>query len=404
MAGTKYWVWLSERRSLPLSLRLRLLEHFGSPENIFYAETDDYLQVEGMTPSLAAALQDKSTGEADRILGECERLGARILTMQDADYPMRLRNIYEPPCLLYVRGNLPLFDEEVAIAVVGTRKATPYGVETAEELCYAMAKQGALIVSGGAYGIDSAAHRGALRAGGKTAALLGCGIDVVYPAGNERLYLDIMASGALLTEYPPGTPARGANFPVRNRIISGLCLATVVIEAPDTRSGALITARTALEQGRDVFAVPGPIKAPMSRGCNRLIADGEAALAADTADILWQYEARYPHKLRCARVEMPYAAISRPAEKQPAEAKAAEPKPEPKVKLDVREGSTALTDDQIRIVRRLRDGEMQVDDLIEAVELPTRRVLSALTVLEIEGYVAQSGGKRFALCAELIEE
>ena len=402
MAGTKYWVWLSECRGLPLSMRLRLLEHFGSPENVFYAETDDYLHVEGMTPRLAAQLADKSTAEADRILGECDRLGARILTMQDADYPTRLRNIYEPPCLLYVKGKLPIFDEEAAIAVVGTRKATPYGVETAEELCYAMARQGALIVSGGAYGIDSAAHRGALRAGAKTVALLGCGVDVVYPAGNEQLYRDIIASGALMTEYPPGTPARGGNFPVRNRIISGLCLATVVVEAPDTRSGALITAQTALEQGRDVFAVPGPIKAPMSRGCNRLIADGAAALVADTSDILWEYEARYPHKLHCGRVEMPNAVVSR-AEKPAAEPKAA-PEPEPLPKLDVRAGTTHLTDDQIRIVKRLREGEMQVDDLIEAVELPTRRVLSALTVLEIEGYVAQGGGRRFSLCAELIEE
>ena len=407
MAGTKYWVWLSECRMLPLYMRLRLIEHFGSPEDVFYAETDDYLQVEGMTPRMTAPLDNKSTAEADRILGECERLGLRVLTMQDADYPTRLRNIYEPPCLLYVRGRLPLFDEEVAIAVVGTRKATPYGIETAEELSYAMAKQGALIVSGGAYGIDSAAHRGALRAGGKTVALMGCGIDVIYPAGNERLYRDIAASGAILSEYPPGTPVRGSHFPVRNRIISGLCLGTVVVEAPDLRSGALITARTALEQGRDVFAVPGPIKAPMSRGCNRLIADGAAALVADTADILWEYEARFPHKLSCGRVEMPYTTVSRP-EKTDAGAKTGKTEPAPEAeklpRLDVREEHTALTDDQIRIVKRLRDGEMQVDDLIEAVELPTRRVLSALTLLEIEGFVTQSGGKRFALHAELIEE
>ncbi|MCR5825057.1 MAG: DNA-processing protein DprA [Oscillospiraceae bacterium] len=407
MALTKYWVWLSECKALPLILRHRLLEQFGSPEAVFYAENDDLLQVEGMTPALAAALKSKSADDADRILGTCERLGVRILTLQDADYPLRLRNIYEPPCLLYVRGNLPLFDEEAAIAMVGTRKATPYGIETAEELSYAMARQGALIVSGGAYGIDSAAHRGALRAGARTVALLGCGIDVVYPAGNERLYRDIAASGALMTEYAPGTPARGANFPVRNRIISGLCLATVVVEAPDTRSGALITAHTALEQGRDVFAVPGPIKAPMSRGCNRLIADGEAALVADTADILWEYEARFPHKLNCGRVEMPHTLLSQTEQphvetKRPEEA--AEEKPEPLPQLDVRAGTTSLTDDQVRIVRQLRGGTLQVDDLIEAVELPTRRVLSALTVLEIEGYITQSSGRHFSLHAELIEE
>lgn len=404
MAGTKYWVWLSECRELSAALRLQLLEHFGTPENVYYAEPEDYLQVEGMTPRLAQPLADKSMEEANRILGACERLGVRILTMQDADYPVRLRNIYEPPLLLYVRGALPLIDEEAAIAMVGTRKATPYGLETAEELSYAMAKQGALIVSGGAYGIDTAAHRGALRAGGKTVALLGCGPDVVYPAGNERLYRDVAAAGALVTEYPPGTPAIGAHFPVRNRIISGLCLATVVVEAPEGRSGALITARTALEQGRDVFAVPGPVKAPMSRGCNRLIADGAAALLADTSDVLWAYEARYPHKLHCGRVEMPYRTLGEPEQKEPAAAAPAEDEAEKLPPLDIRTGHTDLTDDQVRIVKQLKGGALQVDDLIEAVALPTRRVLSALTVLEIEEYVVQSSGKHFTLNAELIEE
>lgn len=403
MAGTKYWVWLSELKGLSTRVKLQLLEHFGTPENIYYADAEEYLHVEGMTQKLAAQLSDKNTASADRILGDCERLGLRILTMQDADYPVRLRNIYEPPCLLYVKGRLPEIDEEAAVAMVGTRDATPYGIETAETMAYSLAKQGALIVSGAAYGIDSASHRGALRAGARTVAVLGCGLDVVYPAGNEQLYRDIAASGALVTEYPPGTPAVGMHFPVRNRIISGLCLATVVVEAPE-RSGALITARTALEQGRDVFAIPGPINAPKSRGCNRLIADGAAALAADSRDILWEYEASYPHKVHCGQVELPRT-LGYQARQEETIAKEAEREERAKLpSLDIREGKTSLTDDQVRILRRLKDGEMQVDDLIEAVELPTRRVLSALTVLEIEGCVAQSGGKRFSLNVELIEE
>ena len=403
MAGTKYWVWLSEHKGLSPRLRLALLEHFGTPESIYYADGEEYLHVEGVTRRVAALLADKSTAAADRILGDCERAGARVLTMQDADYPVRLRNIYEPPCLLYVRGRLPLIDEEAAFAMVGTRGATPYGVETAETLSYAMAKQGALIVSGAASGIDSAAHRGALRAGAKTVAVLGCGVDVVYPQENRELYQDIAASGALVSEYPPGTAALGAHFPARNRIISGLCLATVVVEAPE-RSGALITAHTALEQGRDVFAVPGAINAPMSRGCNRLIAEGAAALAADSYSILWEYEGRYPHKLHCGRVELPrtmgYQARREEAARKGTagtEERAGLPR------VDIREGHTELTDDQVRVLRKLKEGEMQVDDLIEAVELPTRRVLSALTVLAIEGYVAEGGGKRFSLSAELTE-
>lgn len=165
--------------------------------------------------------------------------------------------------LLYGRGALPLFDEEAAIAVVGTRSCTPYGVAVAEEFGYEMAKQGALVVSGMARGIDAAAQRGALRAGGLTAAVLGGGVDVVYPAENRRLYEDIAAVGVLLSEYPPGTEPRSGHFPVRNRIMSGLTLASVVVEAPP-RSGALITAHLALDQGRDVFAVPGPITAEAS--------------------------------------------------------------------------------------------------------------------------------------------
>lgn len=401
MAGPKYWIWLSERKGLATRAKLLLLEHFGTPENIYYADEEDYLHVEGMTPKLAAPLADKSTDDADKILGDCDRLGLRILTMQDADYPVRLRSIYEPPCLLYVRGRLPVFDEEAAIAVVGTRGATPYGLEAAEKLSYGMAKQGALVVSGGATDIDSAAHRGALRAGAKTVALLGGGADVVYPPENRWLFEDIAASGALVTEYPPGTPAKGGHFPVRNRILSGLCLATLVVEAPEEHSGALITAHTALEQGRDVFAVPGPIDAPQSRGCNRLIADG-AGLASESWDILREYEAQYPHKLRGGRVELPQAFGYR-ARQQKKTAVPVEEK-ETLPTLDLRAGQTSLTDDQIRVLKTLKDGELQIDDLIEAVGLPTRRVLSALTVLEIEGSVAQSGGKRFSLNVELIEE
>lgn len=405
MPGTKHWIWLHELKGLPTHRKLALLEHFGSPEDVYYAEEGDYLQVEGMTPRLAEALADKSCDIADRILGDCDRLHLRILTLQDADYPVRLRNVYEPPCLLYVRGRLPVIDEEAAVAMVGTRGATPYGLETAESLSFALAKQGALIVSGGARGIDSAAHRGALRAGARTVAVLGGGTDVAFPSENERLFRDIEAAGALLSEYPPGTRPLGAHFPVRNRIISGLCLATVVVEAPE-RSGALITARTALEQGRDVFAVPGPINAAESRGCNRLIANGEAALAADASDILWEYEARFPHKLRRAHVELPrqlgYQA------RQEAEAAKRKKQPEPEGSpealpvLDLRKAD-GLTDDQTSLLRILKDGAMQVDDLIEAAALPTRRVLSALTVLEIEGFVAQSAGKRFSLAVELIE-
>lgn len=404
MAGLKYWVWLSEVAGLSNRSKLLLLEHFGAPEEIYYASEDEYRLVEGLLPKQAELLADKSLSGADKILGDCQRLGLRILTMQDADYPVRLRNIYEPPCLLYVKGQLPAFDEEVAIAMVGTRKATPYGIESAEKLAFGLAKQGALVVSGAAYGIDASAHRGALRAGARTVAVLGNGIDVVYPAGNEWLYHDIAASGALLSEYPPGTAAEGWHFPIRNRIISGLCLATVVVEAPEKRSGALITANTALEQGRDVFAVPGAIDAPMSRGCNRLIADSAAGLVMDSWDILREYEAQYPHKLHCDRVELPQTLGYQARSEEQAKAAAEEQEKEKLPVLNLNDPGSGLSDDQIDVLRVLRDGALQVDDVIEKTQLPTRRVLSALTVLEIDGYVRQGSGKHFALSVTLLEE
>jgi len=401
VAGLKYWLWLSGCRGLSTREKLLLLEHFGSPEGVYYADEEEYLLVGGIGREQAAALTDKATEAADRILGECDRLSIRILTMQDADYPARLRDIFEPPCLLYVKGKLPVFDEEAAIAVVGTRKATPYGVSAAEKLAFGLAGQGALVVSGAARGIDTAAHRGALRAGKRTVAVLGGGIDVVYPEENTWLYRDIAASGALISEYPPGTPALGRHFPVRNRILSGLCVATLVVEAPE-RSGALITANTALEQGRDVFAVPGPIDAPNSRGCNRLIAEG-AGVAMDSETILREYEAQYPHKLQLRQMALPHTFGERPrveaaAPVETSEETAALPT------LDVRPDTTKLTDDQLAVVRALRAGELLSDDIIERTALPTRRVLSALTVLEIDGYVVQSGGRRFSLNARLLEE
>lgn len=403
MAGLKYWVWLSEVRGLTNRSKLLLLDHFGTPESVYYADEDEYRLVGGLEPRQLALLADKSTENADRILGACSRLGLRLLTMQDADYPVRLRNIFEPPCLLYVKGQLPVIDEEVAVAMVGTRKATPYGVEAAEKIAYGLCRQGAVVVSGAAAGIDSAAHRGALRAGGRTIAVLGSGIDVVYPAENEWLYRDITASGALVSEYPPGAAAEGWHFPVRNRIISGLSLAAVVVEAPE-KSGALITANTALEQGRDVFAVPGPIDAPMSRGCNRLIADGAAALITDSWDVLREYEAMYPHKILGERVELPRTLGYQAREEQARARQAAAEEAPALPKLDLAKNDAGLTDDQIAILRALKGGALQVDDLIEKTAIPTRRVLSALTMLELDGYVAQGGGKHFSLNVTLLEE
>ena len=411
MAGVKYWIWLAQLKGLTGPAKQQLLDYFGSPESVYYADAEEYHLLEGMTGAQIAQLGDKSLEEANEIMGECQRLGLRILTMQDADYPARLRNIFDPPLLLYVKGTLPLMDEEAAVAVVGTRGASPYGIACAEKLSFGLAKQGAIVVSGAARGIDSSAHRGALRAGMPTVAVLGCGIDVVYPEENAWLYQDIAASGALVSEYPPGTPALGAHFPVRNRIISGLCLAALVIEAPE-RSGALITANTALEQGRDIFAVPGPIDAPNSRGCNRLIADG-AGLVSESWDILREYAPRFPGKLSEGRVELPHRMgyQARVEQKENAEKKLREKQEQEREERVKKEGlpelrlrEAGLTEDQETLLRALRDGAQQVDDLIARTEIPTRRALSALTMLELDGYVGQENGKLFSLKVKLVEE
>ena len=214
----KFWLWLTELRGLSNQSRLALLHHFGSPEDIFYADMGQILAVEGLAPEQAALLGDHSLERAEQILGDCQRLGQQILTIGDAAYPDRLRNIYDPPCLLYYQGHLPVFDEEAAVAVVGTRDCTPYGLACGEKLGYGLAAGGGLVVSGLAKGIDAAALRGALRAGGITAGVAGCGLDVRYPYENRYLYDDVAAAGVLISEYPPGTKAMGRHFPARNRV------------------------------------------------------------------------------------------------------------------------------------------------------------------------------------------
>ena len=394
MSALKYWLWLTELPGLTNQTRLALLRHFPTPEDVYYADPEEVLLTEGITREQAKLLEDKDCSGADRILADCQRLDLDLLTIQDAGYPNRLRNIYDPPCLLYVRGRLPAFDDEASIAVVGTRDCTPYGVSCAEKLGYGLAAGGAVVVSGLARGVDSAALRGALRAGGTVTAVLGNGLDVVYPPENQYLYEDVAAAGALISEYPPGTPPEAKHFPVRNRIMSGLCLGTLVVEAP-ARSGALITAGTALEQGRDVFAIPGPIDAPASVGCNRLIRDG-AGLVSDAWDILGEYEPRFPDKLRREGARETPAVLGYQARQK------TEPKPVPP-SVSLSHNDYSLTDDQICLLRALTEEPMLVDDLIELTDIPTRRVLSALTVLEIEHLVTQHSGKRYARAVTLTE-
>lgn len=413
MSGVKYWLWLTTRGQMPGMYGRKLLDRFGSPEEAFFAGEAACDGVEEVPPSVREALKNKDLSHVETILNDCEKLGIRILTLQDTEYPERLRQLDDAPCVLYVRGTLPRMDEEAAIAIVGARDATPYGIMTAQRLGMELARQGAVIVSGSARGVDSAALKGAMKGGGKVVSVLGNGIDVIYPWSSEELYQDVAAAGALVSEYPPGTPPDGKNFPVRNRILAGLSLGVVVVEGT-MRSGSLITARWALEQNRDVFAVPGNIDAPMSKGPNQLIRRNEARLITDAWEILEEYETLFPAKLRMKAPLSPeteqarlHAGRKKPEEpRRPKAPKKEEPKQEENsgLVLDLTQDPEALTDDEAAILRALQGAvQRTADDLVEKTGLPAKRILSALTLLQVRQLVDEGAGKRFSTTVLLRE-
>lgn len=413
MANLKYWLWLTTRVGLAGQYLMAVLNHFGSPEGAYFSDAAEYRLIEGVPEGALESLADKSLEGADRILGDCDRLGIQILTMQDALYPERLAAIHQPPPVLYWKGRPIAFDEEVALAMVGTRSATPYGVRTATQLAMDLTRQGALLVSGIAQGIDTAAVRGALQAGGTVVSVLAGGVDVIYPKENRYLFEDVAAAGALISENPPGTEPKGALFPVRNRIISGLCVGVIVVESP-RYGGTLHTVGHALEQDREVFAVPGPWDAPASEGTNRLIQEGAAKLILSAEDVLCEFVDRFPQRLgsreamepevarqrlegaRISREQRPEARVKRrAAEKKEVDIQAGE------AYIDWKECREKLTDDQQTVLRALLERAMKADDVVEQTQLPVRRVLSALTILQVQGYVREESGKRFALAVRL---
>jgi DNA processing protein len=278
-----YWFALKSIPQVGNVTFRRLLEHFATPERVLNASTTELASVKGLHPVTIASIGSYDyRAEAER---ECEavlRAGVKIITILSDNYPKDLLQIPDPPPYLYVKGEL--LASEPAIAIVGSRRASSYGLMTTERLARELAENGITVVSGMARGIDTAAHRGTLKGGGRSIGVLGCGIDILYPAENRQLFSDIPEKGALVSEFAMGTAPRAENFPRRNRIISGLSKGVLVVEAAEN-SGSLITARYALEQGRDVFAIPGNINYSSSRGTNRLIKQG-AKLVEGIDDIL----------------------------------------------------------------------------------------------------------------------
>ena len=411
-----HWIWLATRPAVSDWLKVELLHHFQDPENIYFADPDSYRQVDGLTTEGLAALRDKDLHPAEKILEDCNREQLHILTYQDAAYPNRLKNISDPPLVFYYKGRLPDFDGLPLIGVVGTRSASPYGLTAAKRMGYQIARCGGIVVSGMAFGIDGMAMRGALTGGGTVVGVLGCGADQIYPLSNRSLFADTESYGCIMSEFPPGTPPLARNFPKRNRIISGLSCGVLVVEAPE-KSGALITAHQAADQGRDVFVVPGNIDVPTFVGSNRLLRDGAIAVSHGW-DILSEYESQFPDKIRkdLGQNQLTVSAeeLSRNAEQvakvaqkpqKPAKIKSQKQETEKKdvdkaassSYSDVNDILPKLLPEEQAIVSAIGKGERLVDDVIAETGLPVGKVLATLTLLEVKGVVKRLPGKRVSL-------
>lgn len=417
-----HWIWLAHCPGLSDRGRAALLQQFQDPEDIFYADRETLAEVEGLSAGGLEALENKNLDEAQSILKICRDKKLGILTFQDAAYPRRLRNISDPPVVLYYKGQIPDLESCPAIAVVGTRKASAYGLTTAKRMGYQIARCGGIVVSGMAYGIDGMATAGALTAGSPAVGVLGCGVDVVYPMSNRSLFRDMEEYGWLVSEFPPGYPPSRWTFPKRNRIISGMCNGVLVIEAPE-KSGSLITARQAAEQGRDVFAVPGNIDLPSFQGSNQLLRDG-AIMVSSGWDVVSEYEGLYPNSVRkelgqCRQTACPeevqFAADSgKQYEKVAQDIQKPKQIRNLKKKLDkidkkdidntasrpysvVDTDSIPLSDEERSVIQILEQGERLVDDVIAQTGLPAGKLLSLLTMLELKGVVRRLPGKRIAL-------
>ncbi len=347
----------------PVRVR-QLLERFGNAPAILGASRNELLRVTGIGEDTAEAIATwEKTVHLDAELKRITDFGCRIVTQEDPEYPELLRQIYDPPLVLYVKGNL-LPKDKNAVAMVGSRMTTHYGIEVARKLAYQLAYLGVTVVSGGARGIDSAAHQGALSAKGRTITVLGTGINLVTPPENAKLFEQVASNGALITQFPFNRPGDKQSFPIRNRIVAGMTLGTVVVEANLT-SGALITANFATEYGRQVFAVPGRIDSPRSKGCHDLIKKG-AKLCEDAEDILSEFEYLFP-------------ASNRPPT-------ASETGVLPAIELSPNEQ---------KVYDSLSDEESGIDDVIRKSSLPSSAVSVALLSLEMKRLVRQLPGKMF---------
>jgi DNA processing protein len=360
-----YWVGFNQVKGIGAVRLGTLLDHFGDLERAWHAPADALL-ASGINARLVEKIiQVRHTVNIEQIWEKIQRQGITVITWIDANYPARLKEIDQSPPVLYLRGSLDEADNW-AVAIVGTRRVTPYGRQVTEELAAFLGRNGVTVVSGLARGVDAIAHQAALKAGGRTIAVLGCGVDRIYPPEHRQLAEQMMIRGGLLSDYPIGTPPEGINFPPRNRIISGLSLAVVVIEASE-QSGALITATFAAEQGREVFAVPGNIYAPQSKGTNRLVSQGARPLL-NAQDVLEALNLTMVNQHQTARKVLPVDAL------------------------------------EARILQVISYDPIHVDDICSQLNLPIEKLSATLAMMELKGMVRQVGGMNYVAIREAYSE
>lgn len=405
------WTWLSVRLGAASPYLNPLLEHFAAAADVYAADHAALAAVEGLPESVRLRLLDKDTDRAERILEDCRRLGIGVMTYDDPRYPRLLKQIAKPPAVLYFVGKPIDFDRKLGVAVVGTRTMTEYGRDVTYRFSYDLASAGAVIVSGMALGVDGMAAAGSLDAQMPTAVVLGSGLDVVYPKMHTKLYKCILRDGFAVSEYPPGAEPDARNFPQRNRIISGLARCVLVTECPET-SGALITAREALAEGKPLFAVPGAITMPGSAGTNELIKSGSAKMVTSPTDILDLFEpAHFPEldasavgamNYNAAKAESTYAVSTKTSKVAWAKVRCKKPESAPDDSPDtVRESSAPkvtetfvpMSETEKKIYACIpEEGQVSVDLIASGSGAPVPDVLTALLALTCKGVVRQLPG------------
>ncbi len=396
----KHWIWLTQCKGIGTLGCARLLRMFGTAERIYELTEAQCKKTEGFDKRWLEGILDKDTSEAEGILQDCDNQNIQILVYSDSAYPERLRNIVDPPAVLYYKGTLPDFDQEAVIGIVGTRRCSAYGMLQAKQFSNLIANSGGIVVSGGARGIDTMALSGALDSLMPVVCVLGCGVDVVYPKENNRLFQAVCQHGCVMSEYPPRTQALPGHFPVRNRIISGLSVGVLVVEAPE-KSGALITANLALEQGRDVYTIPANIGAKHGAGSNRLLQEGAMAVL-DGWEVLENYIHLFPEKLSDGRSRKSIQTLyqtrfgaSLPVYSPITQLDGVTPKivEKPPIKAEV--DTKNLSAEEQTVLGVMETEPLHSDVIIERSALPPARVLATLTMLQIKGKVVKLGGNYY---------